>query len=321
MDTVVIEFEAADFKRETVNGTSVRRFGKIFEAGDYPDKQFSLTADEAAKAVLNFRPVPINLSHTPTVLDGKLGQLAEVAFHSDGKTILGGASLPKWFDDLLDDDTRKVSCEWDRNEKRVVGLAVTPNPRVNDAVLMAAFSKTEEPPKETLEMPVELNEQEQGWFKTMLSKFGKEEEPPKEKPAPKAEPQESADAKFYREQFEASLRTRSAAFADELIKEGRLAPADKPKFSALHADLARADLSQKATFSENGTTTDFSRVELFETLCKGAKPDANVSMFQRESVNTADKKVVVLFDGGETEIESSGDRAAKKARANAGLKD
>lgn len=56
----------------------VRRVGKIFECGDYPDKAFSLTEEEATAAAAAFTPVPLDLEHLPTVLDGKLGRLVSV---------------------------------------------------------------------------------------------------------------------------------------------------------------------------------------------------------------------------------------------------
>lgn len=117
----------------------VLRGGKLFEAGDYADKQYSMTPEELAAAVANFRPVPLDLEHTPTVLDGKLGELRAVALGEDGRSLVGTVALPRWLDDVLGGVT-KVSCTWDRATKQLAKLALVRNPRVADAAIMAAFA-------------------------------------------------------------------------------------------------------------------------------------------------------------------------------------
>jgi hypothetical protein len=117
---------------------SVVRRGLIFRAGDYPDKKYSMTAAELADAARDFNSVPIDLSHTSTVLDGHLGSLFEV--EAKGDELHGSVRLPRWLDSLLDSKSRKVSCYWDRDTKRLQKLSIVPNPRIEDAVLMAAFA-------------------------------------------------------------------------------------------------------------------------------------------------------------------------------------
>lgn len=119
----------------------VIRRGKIFEAGDYPDKEFSITPEEMKEAVGEFTPVPVDLSHTSTVLDGKLGHLQAVEVSEDGAQLFGTVALPKWLDSLIEAGERKVSCTWDKATKRLRGIALTPTPRITDAVLMSAFSE------------------------------------------------------------------------------------------------------------------------------------------------------------------------------------
>lgn len=127
-------------------GEVVLRKGKLFEAGEYPDKSFSLSEAELADAVANFTPVNVDLDHFPhmgiqTVLDNKLGQLQAVEVGADGKTLFGTVALPKWLDNVLTDAERKVSCTWDRATKRLAGLALTLTPRVTDAALMSAYAQ------------------------------------------------------------------------------------------------------------------------------------------------------------------------------------
>jgi hypothetical protein len=122
------------------DGEIVYRPGKLFEAGDYPDKSYAMTAEEIAAAVEAFAdPLPLDLEHVPTPLDGKLGQLISV--EARGSELHGIVALPKWLDSALEE--RKVSATWDRGTKTLAGLALVRNPRVSDAALMAAFAVDE----------------------------------------------------------------------------------------------------------------------------------------------------------------------------------
>jgi len=115
----------------------VTRSGVIFRCGEYKDKNFCLTPDEARAAIARFKPVPINLQHTKTVLDGKLGRLERVWMGEDGESIYGEAHIPAWFHDLFPGEPMKVSGEFDRVFKDHLGLGVVTVPRVDDAALMS----------------------------------------------------------------------------------------------------------------------------------------------------------------------------------------
>jgi hypothetical protein len=116
----------------------VLRTGKIFEAAEYADKGFAITPEELAAAAADFRPVPNNIEHGPCVLDGKLGELRAV--EARGKDLFGTVAIPRWLHETIGDKPLKVSLEWIRKTKRIVGNALVLNPRVPDAALMAAFS-------------------------------------------------------------------------------------------------------------------------------------------------------------------------------------
>lgn len=121
------------------------RTGKIFEIGSYPDKAFSFDQTDLERAVSSFAPVPVDLEHTPTVLEGKLGHVQRIYPGDDGKSLMGEVHLPAWLDSLLTDGERKVSATWDRATKQLKGLALVRSPRVSDAALMAAFAKHNTP--------------------------------------------------------------------------------------------------------------------------------------------------------------------------------
>jgi hypothetical protein len=122
-------------------GDYVVKSGKIFEAGDYADKGFSLTSAEMAEAVADFAPVPIDIEHISSPLDGQLGELWNVAVAADGTTLTGDVAVPAWLAHLLPE--MKVSTTWDKGTKRLTGLAIVRDPRVTDAAMMAAFSATD----------------------------------------------------------------------------------------------------------------------------------------------------------------------------------
>jgi hypothetical protein len=119
----------------------VIRRGPIFHTGKYPDKNFSLTAKELKRVVKEFAgPLAVDSEHERSIFDGKLGHLLSVEASADGKQLLGTVAVPKWLDPILMAAGGKVSAAFDRTSKKLVGLALTINPRVSDAALMAAFS-------------------------------------------------------------------------------------------------------------------------------------------------------------------------------------
>lgn len=128
------------------DGELVIREGVLFEAGDYPDKQFSMTPEELLAATADFSPVPVGLEHVPNVLDGKLGEVREIWLDDDGVSLRGRVALPKWLDDVVPEDQRKVSAEWNRATKRMEKLDLVLEPRVAGAALFAAFAARHDTP-------------------------------------------------------------------------------------------------------------------------------------------------------------------------------
>jgi hypothetical protein len=116
----------------------VRLQGKIFECGDYPKKKFSLNEQEADRAIATFKPVPADLEHMPTILDGKLGLLRTI--WREGKSIFGAADVPEWLANTLKDTRSTVSLAWDRASKGVQGWGWVLEPAVPDAALVSEFA-------------------------------------------------------------------------------------------------------------------------------------------------------------------------------------
>lgn len=139
----IAEFELDAETNKPAEDGWVYRTGKIFEAGQYKDKDFEISPEELCEAIVDFKPVDLELEHMSTVLDGKLGKLEDVALGVDGWSLVGTVKLPKWLDDQLGDTERKVSATWDKMTKKLTKLALVLNPRVKDAAVMAAFTAHE----------------------------------------------------------------------------------------------------------------------------------------------------------------------------------
>lgn len=131
----------------------VVKTGKIFQAGDYPDKNFKLEAIDLSKIVERFKtPVPIDLNHKSSGLkrlDAKLGKLTKI-WQEDNGQLFGQTEIPIWLhEEVCKDDDGKdlplpVSCAFGPNDEGqlvIKKLALTDTPRVSDAAIFAAFSK------------------------------------------------------------------------------------------------------------------------------------------------------------------------------------
>jgi|GEM_PF-1469260 len=136
-------FALASFAK---SGDSMIRSGKVFECGDYPDRDFSFSEDEADAAIKAFAPVDNDLEHLPsfgipTILDGKLGKLLSLKRVDD--EIFADIEIPLWLNDEIGDDKPlKVSLQFDTQKKTIVGNALCLEPRIADAqVLVGAFAR------------------------------------------------------------------------------------------------------------------------------------------------------------------------------------
>jgi hypothetical protein len=120
----------------------VKRRGKCFEAGNYPDKKINVTPADLAKMAREFSgPVPVDMEHRPSILDGKLGHLLSVQVGQDRKTLIGEAAFPQWLEQIVPANQREVSLTIDRDTKKIVGMALVMKPRISGAALMSAYAQ------------------------------------------------------------------------------------------------------------------------------------------------------------------------------------
>lgn len=111
----------------------------LFRAGDYPDKGFKLTEEELIESVKNFnKPVKMDWEHKGSIFDGKMGDLVRVEKNADA-SFSGYFAVPDWFEAIVPEDEQKVSIQFDKATKNIVGCAWTSNPRISEAKLVASF--------------------------------------------------------------------------------------------------------------------------------------------------------------------------------------
>lgn len=250
----------------------VRYHGKGFEAGDYPDKSFSISEAEQNQAAAEFTgPIKGNYEHKRGFLDGKLGEL--VGASTEGTALFVDYDVPAWLHNLTGGKL-KVSLEWSRAAKRIVGVALTDNPRINDAELVAAFTDSENDsddsvPERTGKKPMKkgLIQKIVAFFsglsaeeladlesvETPTTGFTEDSDEVKALKAKNAELQAKLDKPAT---FTNGPRIAEAAanFAADLVSEDRVTPAEVDDLVATYTQLAEAEFSDKVEFSADGST-------------------------------------------------------------------
>lgn len=132
------EFAVDASGRRVDGGYAIYPNARLFQAGEYPDKAFSLSPEEMWLACEQFTPVTGNIQHTD-YLKGRACEVRSIRLaDGDPFALLGEVAVPLWLDENLEGHEKRLSCEWDRESKTLAGIALCVNPRVEDAALMTA---------------------------------------------------------------------------------------------------------------------------------------------------------------------------------------
>jgi hypothetical protein len=110
----------------------------VFEFGDYPDKNFSMGAEEFQ----NPGRVDLDIEHRPTVFeDSKIGfaENHRVEERDGKKALVADVSVNKFLVPLLKEQSG-LSATWDRAGKKLSKVALTISPRIESALLNATFA-------------------------------------------------------------------------------------------------------------------------------------------------------------------------------------
>lgn len=252
----------------------------LFKSGDYSDKGYSMDNAEIAAAASAFTPVSVNLEHAPAMLVGKLGEVrAAYVDASDPSTLRGVVAIPTWLDDQLTDAERQVSSEFNRETKRLVGLALTPSPRVEGAALMAAFNTAsageggDKSGGRTTDRSKSMDVLDE--IKALLAGFNKTRKADEEKAATdqlkaeldtvkaelaefkKTKPDDKKTATF----SEADAKSKAGEFVSELLAAHKCLPAEREGIESGFIASFRADC---AVASFSGDVLNTPTVEAFK---------------------------------------------------------
>lgn len=158
-----IEFTVNTSGNGRVVGDTVIQPAKIFNVGEFPDKEFDLSKPELSQVPAMFDgPIAMNNEHKSSpahgilgkILQGELGGIQNV--WENGADLFGNIAIPKWLYDAAQKKNipLKVSAEFDRATKKLDGCAWTEFPRIADAgVLKATFSLSDD---DVESLPVEF---------------------------------------------------------------------------------------------------------------------------------------------------------------------
>lgn len=276
MENVTFQIDLAAFEAGAPNNGVIRRTGMLFRAGEYLDKNFSATADDLRAMVTSFAPAPVNLEHTRIQsLDRRLGRLEHVWLSPDGNELHGRVAVPTALEALTGGTAGSgVSLEFDRGTKRIVGIALTANPRVDGA---AVFSQ--EKPMSEKKSPISrllsalgITGADEAAAEKALAEFTATDEA---KPEPVAEDPrivqmsaqmaaQSAEIAALKAQNaatqSASIKAQAESLASGYIAAGKALPAEKPAMVALFTQSLTDDAANAAvvTFGEGktGSRTD-----------------------------------------------------------------
>jgi hypothetical protein len=269
------------------------RHGKVFQAGEYPEKQFSLTEAEMAEAVKEFSPVDLDVQHIATPFDGKIGRLKEV--YKRGAELFGVFEVPSWLNNLFEGQPMKVSLTWHRHTKRIIGAAFVRNGHVPDAAFAAAFEEQGIPwdhaggqgdDSHVMSNAPTLTEEDRGFLDTLKALFGGKKEQTgggasfseikaavSEAVKPMNDRLSALEARFEKGDEndrktsegddDGALAKAAAEFADERIKAGALLPAERAGVIAGFCATAKAGGADWVLFA-NGSLQECEALTAFK---------------------------------------------------------
>lgn len=291
MENVTFHINLAAFDAGAPDGDVVRRSGMLFRAGEYPDKNFAATADDLRAMVTTFSPAPVNLEHTRIKsLDQRLGRLEHVWLSPDGNELHGRVVVPAALETLTGGTAGSgVSLEFDRQTKRIVGIALTANPRVDGA---AVFSQ--EKPMSEKKSPIGrllsalgITGADEAAAEKALAEFTAPSAETKPEatvqPAPVDDPRIAAMSSQVKAQADeiaalkaSGIKAQAEALAAGYIAAGKAIPAERDAMVALFTQSLTDDAANPATvtFGKDASGKDLTgnRLDAAKSLFDNRQP-------------------------------------------------
>ncbi len=267
------------FAFDSIDDVFVTYEGKVFEAGEYPDKQFSISEEELEARTRTFNGVDLDLEHSPfrDLLGHRLGRLEKV--WRDGRDALGRLSVPRWLHELCGGKLQ-TSLTFDR-DKNIVGCALTLSPRIADAEVVAAFATFSHTKKE---IPMHsLKERLRVLFGKAPEALAEAGIDPNEiervefrEPEPRIDPAIQAQLTEFKATNDrliaGQLNMAATLFADESIRSSKAVPAQRDQLIALFRSAALADGQGVIQFSETGQIVEGANLAALRSLFRDALP-------------------------------------------------
>ena len=132
---------------------------KIFEAGEFPDKNLSVTEKDLDQYINNFIPCPLKIEHTETPFDGILGTLESV--YKKGKELFGKINFLEEAWSLIEKTGAKsLSVCLNPNLFKIEEVSLVKHPRIKDARIFCFNTNIlKEPTMEEIEKLKSENQQ------------------------------------------------------------------------------------------------------------------------------------------------------------------
>jgi len=227
----------------------VEKDAKIFEAGEYPDKEISITEQDLDAMVDNFTEVPVKVEHTDSPLD-PLGAVLRV--WRRGKELFARLAFPRDLAAFLERrGVKKLSVALYKDPLRLAEVSLVLSPRVPSAAMFGERSvPTPHPSPERRgeSSPFPHREGGQGVRSRNPHSRGEVSERMSET--------EQADREKEVAELRFALRVKDVeARLAELKAQGKIVPASEPYAREI---LLQGD--EKVTFGDGETTV----AELFE---------------------------------------------------------
>jgi hypothetical protein len=236
---------------------AVVRTGKLFEAQFFAERGYGVTEEELDEIVAGFSGAPILIQHESTIFDRLPDEQRPgwvTRLWRKGRELFGEVRLADWLHQLFADQPIRVSVGLTTDRpRRLLELSLVPNPRITDAAVMAAFSSFAREGRDHGQPPGPnggnqpsmegLTKEDVGFLQGLKKFFGGGEKPdPVEARFAALEAKLDALNKPAAPAQPAPVDHSQAAntFADRLIAEGRLFPADRQKVVDGYAAVAPA---------------------------------------------------------------------------------
>ncbi|HET6452839.1 MAG TPA: hypothetical protein VFI02_00420 [Armatimonadota bacterium] len=151
--TIVFEFDYCP------DEMTVEKDAKIFEVGDYPDKEITVSEADLDAIVENFAEVPVKIEHEDSPLD-PLGTVKRI--WRQGKELFARLAFPRDLASFLERrGIKRLSVALHQDPLRLAEVSLVLSPRVADAALFGENPKSEiRNPKQEEEVNEDMTDQE-----------------------------------------------------------------------------------------------------------------------------------------------------------------